>query len=78
VQLATKLPVWLVEQESDWERFIDQQLIRLATDRIDFYMLHAWLVSPGTRSETCTDCAPWKHAKAEAASGTSAFVSWLA
>jgi len=40
VQLATKLPVWLVNHESDWERFIDQQLTRLATDRIDFYMLH--------------------------------------
>ena len=41
VQLATKLPVWLVETEADWERYLEQQLVRLATDRIDFYLLHA-------------------------------------
>lgn len=40
VQLATKLPVWLVEQERDWERLLDRQLVKLAVDRIDFYMLH--------------------------------------
>jgi len=41
VQLATKSPVWLVNAESDWERLLDEQLRRLDTDRIDFYLLHA-------------------------------------
>ena len=41
VQLATKLPVWLVEGEGDWERLLDEQLKRLDTDRIDFYLIHA-------------------------------------
>ncbi len=41
VQLATKCPTWMVEGEGDWERFLDEQLRRLATDRVDFYLLHA-------------------------------------
>lgn len=41
VQLATKLPVWLVKKASDWESLLDEQLRRLATDHIDFYLLHA-------------------------------------
>lgn len=41
VQLATKMPVWLVESEADWERYLDQQLEKLQTDRIDFYLMHA-------------------------------------
>jgi len=41
VKLATKLPCWLVKEAADLDRFLDQQLERLATDRIDFYLLHA-------------------------------------
>ena len=40
VLLATELPIWLVQVEADFERFIDEQLQRLRTDRIDFYMFH--------------------------------------
>lgn len=41
VQLATKCPVWLVQGEGDWERLLDEQLRRLQTDTVDFYLLHA-------------------------------------
>jgi uncharacterized protein len=40
VHLATKLPTWLMRTEADFERMIDEQLQRLQTDRIDFYMFH--------------------------------------
>jgi uncharacterized protein len=40
VQLATKLPTWLIQTEADFERLIDEQLQRLRTDRIDFYLFH--------------------------------------
>lgn len=39
--LATKLPVWLVNSVEDAERLFNEQLERLQTDHIDFYLLHA-------------------------------------
>ena len=40
VQLATKLPTWLIETEADFERYLDEQLRKLRTDRIEYYMFH--------------------------------------
>lgn len=39
--LATKLPVWLVNSVEDAARLFEEQLQRLQTDHIDFYLLHA-------------------------------------
>ena len=39
--LATKLPVWMVKTVEDAERIFEEQLSRLQTDYIDFYLLHA-------------------------------------
>ncbi len=39
--LASKLPVWLVNEEADFDRLLNTQLERLQTDHIDFYLLHA-------------------------------------
>ena len=41
VYIATKLPCWLVESPEDMDRFLDEQLERLDSGAIDFYLLHA-------------------------------------
>ena len=41
IYLASKLPCWLVESREDMERILNEQLARLETDFIDFYLLHA-------------------------------------
>ena len=39
--LATKLPLWAVKSVDDAKRIFEEQLQRLQTDYIDFYLLHA-------------------------------------
>lgn len=41
VKLATKLPSWLIQTRQDMDRYLNEQLQRLQTDRIDFYLVHA-------------------------------------
>jgi uncharacterized protein len=40
VHLATKLPSWSVASVADCERILGEQLARLKTDHIEFYLLH--------------------------------------
>jgi uncharacterized protein len=41
VRIATKSPIWLVSQAGDFDRMLDEQLVRLQTNTVDFYLLHA-------------------------------------
>ncbi len=40
VSLATKLPSWLIKSREDMDRYLNEQLLRLQTDHIDFYLVH--------------------------------------
>lgn len=40
VKVATKLPVWLVDTVQDMDRYLDEQLRKLDTEHIDFYLFH--------------------------------------
>ncbi|MFC1956599.1 aldo/keto reductase [Chloroflexota bacterium] len=41
VKLATKMSPWLIESSRDFDRYLNKQLERLQTDKIDFYLLHS-------------------------------------
>ena len=41
VRIATKSPIWLINESADFDRMLDEQLERLQTKTIDFYLLHA-------------------------------------
>ncbi len=40
IYLATKLPVYLVKEKGDSEKYLNEQLSKLKTDTIDMYLLH--------------------------------------
>lgn len=41
VKIATKCPTWHIKSEEDFDRLLDEQLKRLNTDYIDYYLMHA-------------------------------------
>lgn len=39
-KIATKLPHWMTHSKEDMDRILDEQLSKLKTDRIDYYLVH--------------------------------------
>lgn len=52
VKIATKLPHYLLRKEGDAERYFAEELRRLRTDHIDYYLMHM-----------LTDVATWENLK---------------
>ncbi len=63
--LATKLPVWMVEKEEDFDRYLNEQLEKLQTDHVDFYLLHALDKNRWKKVEDCRLLERMKEAKAD-------------
>lgn len=40
VKIATKLPHWRTNSKADMDRILDESLLKLKTDRIDYYLIH--------------------------------------
>jgi len=40
VKLATKMPTWMVNSHQDMDRILNEQLKKLQTEHVDFYLLH--------------------------------------
>ena len=53
VRIATKLPQYLVRNLASLDKFISEELSRLQTDRVDYYLMHH-----------LTDIAQWERLKA--------------
>jgi len=45
-RIATKLPSWMIERREDMDAYLDAQLEKIQTDRIDYYLLHALAGGP--------------------------------
>jgi len=41
LKLATKLPHWMAGSKDDMDKILEEQLSKLQTDRIDYYLIHA-------------------------------------
>ena len=62
VKIATKLPIWLLEKKEDLDRYFFDQLERLKSERVDFYLLHG-LSQESWKKALEMDCINWAERK---------------
>jgi len=58
VSLATKMPHWHVKESADFDRLLNEQLEKLQTDHIDFYLLHS-LGAASWKAMCALNVLPW-------------------
>ena len=52
VKIATKLPSWMITSRADMDTYLNAQLAKIQTDRIDYYLLHALAGEPWDKLES--------------------------
>ena len=52
VKIATKLPIWMINKREDMDTYLNAQLKKLQTDRIDYYLLHGLAGGPWDRLQS--------------------------
>lgn len=73
VNLATKLPSWLIGSREDMDMFLNAQLERLRTDHIDYYLVHALVGNLWDRIEGLGVADFLERAKADGRIGNAGF-----
>ena len=59
-QIATKMPMFMINEPADMQRTFDESLARLGTDYIDYYLLHALDAGQNKHAE---EVGAWEFAK---------------
>ena len=63
VNIATKLPQYLVRSSADLERYFTEELRRLRTDHVDFYLMHMLTDVESWRKLEAVGVREWLGAK---------------
>lgn len=63
VRIATKLPQYLVRGKGDFERYFSEELRRLRTDHVDFYLMHMLTDVESWRKLEAAGLREWLEAK---------------
>ena len=73
-QLASKLPMWMVNKEADMDRYFNESLERAGVEYFDFYLLHGMRATssdrfPSSNLEKSDEFSAWKFIQKKKAEG---------